>query len=717
MKKRSKEKNLKIVSLSLIGLIILSLIYGSILSEGKLSIEYKSSKDGSIQVFYDNHKGENSFDEEHSARQKIENTENDFKTISVPIMLNDVNKIRIDIDDIDQKIEVKKIYLSVMRVNIKSFLPIDIMNEFNVINDGEWNCDNQVLTITPKGNDLFFYNTNLKLNLKSTVIILIMASIAAGLILLIGKVLYSKINKIKSIKIRNRIYYFGFLTFISILFFQVQQMFTFDSVWYFTYLDFFEGIKPLSEWPAVRGFMFPFILWAGRSLFGANSFGINVTFYIFYLIQAVYLIKLFNILTGNYSINKSIKYILIFFMFLINPMFYAYYHIVLTEGISITYVVVFTYYAFKNYIYGMENDKIGKKRIICYIAFVSMFSVIVWFTKEMFFTIPIFIFISFEVLVLIKKFSIKKLLVSVGSLLIVISILATSISCFKSIVNTEGNDVFGPRIFAGMRYFVVGEYGFLEELTGEKTVSVVNENYEAIDTFKYNFDDKNKSLKDYYLYCLKNYPYKVIQGYIDNYIILCGIYESLPYIDKNGATIVANVQNNPISKNNIFTNIISHSGNFDISGENKFLALNLLKSSYNPNNDFASRAKGPGTYYTQKVEVYTEANSNNIVKDFISGRIYSTLAQILYSLCIFIQLPLFIISTVFYCKSKRREMVYFYGFNAALCAFSFVHTMELVIGSTVIDRYMIPAYAAMLVVCANYLLYIINSIKNRKSIS
>lgn len=519
------------------------------------------------------------------------------------------------------------------------------------------------------------------------------------------------INKIKSMEITNIIWNLIFFFVISILFFQVQQMFAFDSVGYFTYFDFFEGLRPLSEWWAIRGFSFPLILWVGRNLFGANSFGINVTFFVFYLSLVIYLIKIFKILSDKYLINKSLKYILIFFMILINPIFYAYYHIVLTECISVTYVVVFTYYAFKNYIHRMENDKTDIKKYIGYTVFVTISSVIVWFTKEMYFTIPIFIFIAFEVLVLIKEYSMKKLLMSIGSLLIVISALVTSISYFKSLVYTEGQNVFEPRIFAGMRYFVVGEYGFLETLSGEKTVSVVDENYETIDTFKYDFD--NKSLKDYYLYCINNYPSKVVQGYVDDYLVLCGVYETLPFKDGKGEIITGNIQNNPISKNNVFKNIIANSGNLDLSGENNFLAINFLKLNYDPKIDFASRDKQIKVYYTPRVEVYTEANKDNIVKKFISGKAYSTLALILYCLCILIQLPLFIFSTIFYCKSKQKEKMYFHGMNAALCAFSFIHTMELVIGNSIIDRYMVPAYIAMLIVFINYILFLLNSITNK----
>lgn len=188
----------------------------------------------------------------------------------------------------------------------------------------------------------------------------------------------------------------------------------------------------------------------------------------------------------------------------------------------------------------MKSDDINIKRYIGYTVFVSISSVIVWFTKEMFFTISIFIFISFEILILIIKYNIRKLLMSIGSLFIVISVLAISINCFRSMIKVYEQNYFEPRIFAEVRYFVVGEYGFLESLSGEKTVSVVNEEYKAIDIFIYDFD--NKSLKNYYLYCMKNYPSKVIKRYIDNYLILCGVYESFQYIDRNEDTIVVNIQ-------------------------------------------------------------------------------------------------------------------------------------------------------------------------------
>ena len=59
-------------------------------------------------------------------------------------------------------------------------------------------------------------------------------------------------------RIANRkvIYYISLVLF----FFSTYIFLLPDSVQYYDYLDFFEGIRPLEQWNPDRGFVFSFIL-------------------------------------------------------------------------------------------------------------------------------------------------------------------------------------------------------------------------------------------------------------------------------------------------------------------------------------------------------------------------------------------------------------------------------------------------------------------------
>lgn len=193
------EKKLEILILSIICIILSNLIYITLSINGEVSIEYKTSKDGSVQLFYDNHSTD-AFDVEHSITKKLENSNNELKTVNIPISLKNSNKIRIDIDG-NEKIELNKIYLSTMGITVRSISKNDIINEFSILHDGEWNYENNILTVTLKGTDLFFCNTNVDANLKFIKIVsAIVGLLFTLLILKLWKIIDFKlrINNIKS---------------------------------------------------------------------------------------------------------------------------------------------------------------------------------------------------------------------------------------------------------------------------------------------------------------------------------------------------------------------------------------------------------------------------------------------------------------------------------------------------------------------------------------
>lgn len=178
------EKKLEILILSIICIILGYLIYSSMVTSGQVSIQYKSFKEGSIQVFYDNHSIQGTpFDEKHSITKKLESTNNEIKTINIPVSLKDVNRIRIDIDGIDDKLELEKIYFSTLGIKVKSISQNDIAKQFSSVNDGEWNYEGNTLTLNAKGPDLFFVNNSVGIQYKIIKVFSAIIAFSFGLLL------------------------------------------------------------------------------------------------------------------------------------------------------------------------------------------------------------------------------------------------------------------------------------------------------------------------------------------------------------------------------------------------------------------------------------------------------------------------------------------------------------------------------------------------------
>lgn len=177
------KRKLEILIFMIMFIISSYLIYSNSIVNGEISIKYKSNKEGSLQLFYDNHNmNEAPFDETHSITTKLDNTKNDFKTVNIPISLKDGNRIRIDIDGIDEKVELDKIYLSAIGIRVKGFTENDISKQFNILNDGEWSFDNNILAVKAKGNDLFFINNNVGIQFKFIKVISVVISFIFWLI-------------------------------------------------------------------------------------------------------------------------------------------------------------------------------------------------------------------------------------------------------------------------------------------------------------------------------------------------------------------------------------------------------------------------------------------------------------------------------------------------------------------------------------------------------
>ena len=180
--------------------------------------------------------------------------------------------------------------------------------------------------------------------------------------------------------------------FISVMFFALPVMFTYDSSTYMAYFDIFDKELALSQWGRTRGWGFPLFLWSVSNVFGNTAYGMNVALFILYtlfiiclyLIWKKYLLKCDN---GFVSI--------LFFVFVIlNPIILGYFHIILTECLATTIVCLTEIILM--YLHSKDMQTNAKKFSILKIVLIICSCTVLYFIKQMFFVIPLISYFLLE---------------------------------------------------------------------------------------------------------------------------------------------------------------------------------------------------------------------------------------------------------------------------------------------------------------------------------
>ena len=119
-----------------------------------------------------------------------------------------------------------------------------------------------------------------------------------------------------------------FIIILTIIFFSVPVVITWDSAHYLSMTAIFEKVNLWKNWDIVRGISFPLLIYFSDLIFGKSNVGLTILMFIFYLIMLFYVYKIVNnIFDNKYPILKFILY----FFVIINPIIFGYYHTLLTE--------------------------------------------------------------------------------------------------------------------------------------------------------------------------------------------------------------------------------------------------------------------------------------------------------------------------------------------------------------------------------------------------
>lgn len=173
-----------------------------------------------------------------------------------------------------------------------------------------------------------------------------------------------------------------FILIITIsIFMKFTLLITVDGSSYYQYLKYFEGKASFGEWPTVRGFSFPFIIFLITKIFGNSIRGILIGFLLFFLGMAFFAYKILKILIkeNDLEYRQIIYWVLFVFFFLFNPLIIGYSHTLLTEAVTPFFYILAAYLCLK---WNEIEFKDNKKKFIIYSIILILIGVFVWFIKQ-----------------------------------------------------------------------------------------------------------------------------------------------------------------------------------------------------------------------------------------------------------------------------------------------------------------------------------------------
>lgn len=485
------------------------------------------------------------------------------------------------------------------------------------------------------------------------------------------------------------------LVLAAFLFGLLDPRYTPDSVEYISYLDFFEGVKPFSQWPVRRGGVFPFLLWIGTRL-SYNTIGISIILNIMFITMIYYFVRSLDLLMQIYKVTYKayvLKFVAVMIFIILNPLIYGMYHMVLTDSISATLFVIIFYYVLKYYTKLTEN-RCRKKRLFYYALFVIL-TLIAWFLKQMFFTITCVLLFLILLLHLFQKRKKDALYIGI-TICSAFFVLFAMNGLSETDTKSETTSGFSLMILGGERYFEIEDYKmddgniFLNiPVKGNHKICVKDDTYNTIKMFEYNFKDgKTLDYIKYIFKCFQNAPYRFIKGYWDNVLLLCG------FAERNVQDGVIRYQTGPVNYISIFdiltgnTSTSDKTTNWNISSENENLVLDYLKYQHNSDAYLSYYTNIPT--WTERMEYFRSESDNEFVRNISKG-IWSRLHLVIYALFTVSSLPCFLVSGIMLLR-KHEDFIWYSVF--LLSGFSFAHMMMLTMTGCVVDRYMFAVYVA-----------------------
>lgn len=542
------------------------------------------------------------------------------------------------------------------------------------------------------------YSTKVKIDLFSFIIILSFYSLVFLLITL-NFSRYKKediIFKIKSLLMsQSMVIDIFFVILLSVIFFSIMPILSFDSFWYHTYLDIFNGNKLITDWDPTRGLPFPLLIFISTKLFGYTTQGITITMYIFYLITIFFVFKICKITGIGKKVNKIFLWLILIIFLFLNPIFLGYYHLVLTEFVVSTIVAVYIYILLYTHIKLNENLD-NRSKLQLYIlrgSSLIILAVISFYIKQMYLVVIILPFIASEILLIINKFSIKRICLTLCNFILTLLLLIGVNNKWNQYIDIENaKNIFGQpftnssafmtSISNGLRYFEPVDLNSND--SSEIVVNIIDNK-----KIKYNFTATNPnsgvlSAIRYTVDCILESPTTAFKGYLDNYFVIANLYHFKDTTD------------------NYYRQEIEKDFSFTYGRENNYLACtpnqNLNRGTMVYSGLFDDQ------FYTPDSEQYKQKFDNNFFVENIYKTNYIKFANFLYSFIAFIAFPIMIIS--FIAVIRKREYFKLHAFNFIYSFTLFFHILQLAVLGSSIDRYAFPLHTLCVLIFFNYIIII-----------
>lgn len=479
-----------------------------------------------------------------------------------------------------------------------------------------------------------------------------------------------------------------FIVFLTLVFFSIMPILSFDTFWYHTYLDIFEGGKSITSWDPTRGLPFPLLIYISTKLFGYTTQGITITMYIFYLISIFFTFKLCKITGIRNIIKKVYLWIILLFLLFINPIYLGYYHLVLTEFVVSTLLIVYIYIL----LYTHQKIHSNNSTISIYIMrllTLIVFSNLSFFIKQMYFLIIIIPFVASEFILIINKLSIKRIIFTFINILLSIIVLITininwnqyiDIKNARNIFGAEftNSSAFSSSISNGLRYFVPEKNNDDEMIQ----VAIMDDNEVKRYFSTYNPKHGISNALRYTLDCFVESPKTAVKSYADNYYVIANLYRFKDTTD--------DYYRQEIEKK--FSFIYGRENNYLACTPNQILDRNSMV--YTGIFDEYMHVTD-GDQYKQKFD-------NNFFAENIYKDKYIKLANFLYSFIAFLALPILIYSTFMLLKYKKYWGWHLFNFIYSFTIF--FHILQLALLGSSIDRYAFPLYTFCVLIIINYLI-------------
>ncbi len=561
----------------------------------------------------------------------------------------------------------------------KKVIDISKKNGFGYSEDVESvRVEGNALVMTSAGSDPFFVINDVSLEstfylggVMSILLSLLLSFIVCFLIIVLCKyhtILFGKFaGYVESKRTAVRII---MIMMVVGVFFSLPVLFTYDSSTYLAYLDFFDGRLPLGQWGKTRGWGFPVFLWLSKRMFGGTAYGISIALFFIYLLFLVYAYRImFQIEKWK---SKELVVVMVGALFLLNPIFLGYYHLILTEGLAAT---ISCFIVYKVVVYHKRELKgFDLKRMCVMICQVAVSSMFLYFVKQMFFVIPLIAFVLSEILLCVttKKRIWKPFLGLICSFCVLIS----SVGVWNDMIdsdedaalenhsvmeqmNISSSAAFSSYLKKGALYF---------EESGD-TILVVDDG-----TIKDKIEYDSSSSFEYVLKCFFSHPLLLLKGYVDNYLVLANVY-TLDVPDDyhmSEADIIKDVS-------------------FTRGLENMALALYPRYYDYidNTYDEFG---------FTESLIPYGQYVDTNIVTEALYSKGMITLSNFLYSISIIYAPISFLIHLIVLLWNFRKKQ--YDGNNMVLILSGTVMLYGLAMSMMCmrIDRYMFPVLAFGLMV-------------------